>query len=420
MSLFTSIFITFLVASTLCRLWLSLRQTRHVSANRGQVPDPFTGQISLEDHQKAADYTNAKAQLGRMETVYDSLLLVGWTVGGGIALVQSLVDNSGLTGLWGGVAMIIAVLIISSFLSLPFSIAQTFGIEARFGFNRSTAGLFIADMLKGLALTLLLGAPLLAAVLWIMSHSGDLWWVYAWALWSGFGLLMFWAYPTLIAPLFNKFEPLEDETLKARVEALLDRCGFHSKGIFVMDGSRRSAHGNAYFTGIGNNKRIVFFDTLIGTLEPLEVEAVLAHELGHFRKRHVRKRLVWSLVSSLIGLGVLGWLKTEAWFYSDLGVPAVSDHAALLLFIMIAPVFTYFTSPLSAWFSRKHEFEADAYAAGQSDADALVDALVKLYRSKWQIGKNLRPNLIAKGTRCRPLFGRGVGPFFYQLPSSFQ
>ncbi len=380
MSLFTSIFITFLVASTLCRLWLSLRQTRHVSAHRGQVPDPFTGQISLEDHQKAADYTNAKAQLGRMETVYDSLLLVGWTVGGGIALVQSLVDNSGLTGLWGGVAMIIAVLIISSFLSLPFSIAQTFGIEARFGFNRSTAGLFIADMLKGLALTLLLGAPLLAAVLWIMSHTGDLWWVYAWALWSGFGLLMFWAYPTLIAPLFNKFEPLEDETLKARVEALLDRCGFHSKGIFVMDGSRRSAHGNAYFTGIGNNKRIVFFDTLIGTLEPLEVEAVLAHELGHFRKRHVRKRLVWSLVSSLIGLGVLGWLKTEAWFYSDLGVPGVSDHAALLLFIMIAPVFTYFTSPLSAWFSRKHEFEADAYAAGQSDADALVDALVKLYR----------------------------------------
>ncbi len=380
MSLFTSIFITFLVASTLCRLWLSLRQTRHVSAHRGQVPDPFTGQISLEDHQKAADYTNAKAQLGRMETVYDSLLLVGWTVGGGIALVQSLVDNSGLTGLWGGVAMIIAVLIISSLLSLPFSIAQTFGIEARFGFNRSTPGLFIADMLKGLALTLLLGAPLLAAVLWIMSHTGELWWVYAWALWSGFGLLMFWAYPTLIAPLFNKFEPLEDETLKARVEALLDRCGFHSKGIFVMDGSRRSAHGNAYFTGIGNNKRIVFFDTLIGTLEPLEVEAVLAHELGHFRKRHVRKRLVWSLVSSLIGLGVLGWLKTEAWFYSDLGVPAVSDHAALLLFIMIAPVFTYFTSPLSAWFSRKHEFEADAYAAGQSDADALVDALVKLYR----------------------------------------
>jgi STE24 endopeptidase len=380
MSLFTSIFITFLVASTLCRLWLSLRQTRHVSAHRGQVPAPFTGQISLEDHQKAADYTNSKAQLGRMETVFDSLLLVAWTVGGGIALVQSLVDNTGLTGLWGGVAMIIAVLIISSLLSLPFSIAQTFGIESRFGFNRSSPALFVADMLKGLGLTLLLGAPLLAAVLWIMSHTGELWWVYAWAVWSGFGLLMFWAYPTLIAPLFNKFEPLEDETLKARVEALLDRCGFHSKGIFVMDGSRRSAHGNAYFTGIGNNKRIVFFDTLIGTLEPLEVEAVLAHELGHFRKRHVRKRLIWSLISSLIGLGVLGWLKTETWFYSDLGVAAVSDQAALLLFIMITPVFTYFISPLSAWFSRKHEFEADTYAASQSDADALVDALVKLYR----------------------------------------
>lgn len=380
MSLFTSIFILFLVASTLCRLWLSLRQTRHVSAHRTQVPAPFTRQISLEDHQKAADYTNAKAQLGRMETVYDALLLVGWTVGGGIALMQSLVDTTGLTGLFSGVAMIIAVLILSSLLSLPFSIAQTFGIEARFGFNRSTAALFIADMLKGLVLTLLLGAPLLAAVLWIMSHTGELWWVYAWAVWSGFGLLMFWAYPTLIAPLFNKFEPLTDETLKARVEALLDRCGFHSKGIFVMDGSRRSAHGNAYFTGIGNNKRIVFFDTLIGTLEPLEVEAVLAHELGHFRKRHVRKRLVWSLISSLVGLAILGWLKTETWFYSDLGVPMASDQAALLLFIMITPAFSYFISPLSAWFSRKHEFEADAYAASQSDANALVEALVKLYR----------------------------------------
>lgn len=380
MSLFTSIFILFLVASTLCRLWLSLRQTRHVSAHRAQVPAPFTRQISLEDHQKAADYTNAKAQLGRMETVYDALLLVGWTVGGGIALMQSLVDTTGLTGLFSGVAMIIAVLILSSLLSLPFSIAQTFGIEARFGFNRSTAALFIADMLKGLVLTLLLGAPLLAAVLWIMSHTGELWWVYAWAVWSGFGLLMFWAYPTLIAPLFNKFEPLTDETLKARVEALLDRCGFHSKGIFVMDGSRRSAHGNAYFTGIGNNKRIVFFDTLIGTLEPLEVEAVLAHELGHFRKRHVRKRLVWSLISSLVGLAILGWLKTETWFYSDLGVPMASDQAALLLFIMITPAFSYFISPLSAWFSRKHEFEADAYAASQSDANALVEALVKLYR----------------------------------------
>ena len=380
MSSFTWIFIIFLVASTACRLWLSLRQTRYVAAHRAQVPGPFSRQISLEDHQKAADYTNAKAQLGRMETVYDSLLLVGWTLGGGIALVQSTIDTTGIGGLWGAVAMIIAVLVLSSLLSLPFSIAQTFGIEARFGFNRSTAGLFVADMLKGLVLTLLLGAPLLAAVLWIMAHAGALWWVYAWAVWSGFGLLMFWAYPTLIAPLFNKFEPLEDETLKARVEALLDRCGFHSKGIFVMDGSRRSAHGNAYFTGIGNNKRIVFFDTLIGTLEPPEVEAVLAHELGHFRKRHVRKRLVWSLLSALVGLGILGWLKSQPWFYSDLGVPTVSDQAALLLFIMISPVFSYFISPLSAWFSRKHEFEADAYAASQSDANALVEALVKLYR----------------------------------------
>ncbi len=380
MSVFSWIFITFLLAGTGCRLWLSGRQTRHIRAHRTQVPTPFAQQISLEDHQKAADYTNAKARLGRIESLYDTLLLLGWTLGGGIALVQSLVQGSGLGGLLGAVASILIVLLVSSALSLPFGIAQTFGIEARFGFNRSTPGLFVADMAKGLVLSLALGAPLLAAVLWIMAHAGELWWLYAWVLWSGFGLLMFWAYPTLIAPLFNKFEPLQDASLKQRVEALLDRCGFHSKGIFVMDGSRRSAHGNAYFTGIGNNKRIVFFDTLIKTLEPLEVEAVLAHELGHFRKRHVRKRLIWSLASSLIGLALLGWLKTQVWFYTDLGVPGASDQAALLLFIMIVPVFTYFLSPLSAWFSRKHEFEADAYAASQSDAGALVEALVKLYR----------------------------------------
>lgn len=380
MSVFSWIFITFLLAGTGCRLWLSGRQSRHVRAHRAHVPAPFAQQISLEDHQKAADYTNAKARLGRMESVYDAILLLGWTLGGGIALVQSLVQDSGLGGIFGAVASILIVLLVSSALTLPFGIAQTFGIEARFGFNRSTPGLFIADMLKGLVLSLALGAPLLAAVLWIMAYAGELWWFYAWVLWSGFGLLMIWAFPTLIAPLFNKFEPLQDAGLKQRVEALLDRCGFHSKGIFVMDGSRRSAHGNAYFTGIGNNKRIVFFDTLIKTLEPLEVEAVLAHELGHFRKRHVRKRLIWSLFSSLIGLALLGWLKTQAWFYADLGVPEASDQAALLLFIMIVPVFTYFFSPLSAWFSRKHEFEADAYAASQSNAGALVEALVKLYR----------------------------------------
>jgi STE24 endopeptidase len=380
MSVFSWIFITFLLAGTGCRLWLSGRQTRHICAHRAQVPAPFARQITLEDHQKAADYTNAKARLGRIESVYDAVLLLTWTLGGGIALVQSLVQGSGLGGIIGAVASILIVLLVSSALSLPFGIAQTFGIEARFGFNRSTPGLFIADLFKGLALSLALGAPLLAAVLWIMAYAGELWWFYAWALWSGFGLLMIWAYPTLIAPLFNKFEPLQDASLKQRVEALLDRCGFHSKGIFVMDGSRRSAHGNAYFTGIGNNKRIVFFDTLMKTLEPLEVEAVLAHELGHFRKRHVRKRLIWSLVSSLIGLALLGWLKNQAWFYSGLGVPEASDQAALLLFIMSVPVFTYFFSPLSAWFSRRHEFEADAYAASQSDAGALVEALVKLYR----------------------------------------
>jgi len=322
----------------------------------------------------------AKIKLSRAETAFDALLLLAWTLGGGIALVDKLVRGTGLDGILAGTVCIMAVLVSGTLLGLPFSIIQTFGIETRYGFNRSTPALFASDTLKGLVLSVLIGGPLVWAVLWTMANTGKLWWLFAWALWTGFVLAMTWLYPTFIAPLFNRFKPLEDPQLRERVEALLERCGFHSKGIFVMDGSRRSAHGNAYFTGIGNNKRIVFFDTLVESLIPEEIEAVLAHELGHFRMRHVRKRLIVMLLSSLLGLGLLGWLKLQPWFYSSLGVPQMSDHAALLLFVMVSPVFTYFLSPLGAMFSRRHEFEADAYAAGHSSAERLVDALVKLYR----------------------------------------
>jgi len=380
MTVFSWIFLVMLAFVTGCRLWLAQRQRNHVAGHRDAVPQPFSDRISLEDHRKAADYTVAKLKLARAETAFDALLLVAWTLGGGIALLDGLISSSGLQGTLAGTAVIMSVLILGSLIGLPFSLVQTFVIEARYGFNRSTPALFVSDTLKGLLLSLLIGGPLVWAVLWTMGNTGEFWWLFAWVLWTAFILAMTWLYPTFIAPMFNRFKPLEDQQLRDRVEGLLQRCGFHSKGIFVMDGSRRSAHGNAYFTGIGNNKRIVFFDTLIESLDPEEIEAVLAHELGHFRKHHVRKRLAVMLLSSLLGLGLLGWLKLQPWFYKSLGIPEVSDHAALILFVMVSPVFTYFLSPLGAMFSRRHEFEADAYAAGHSSAACLVDALVKLYR----------------------------------------
>jgi len=380
MTPFSWTFLAMLVLTTGFRLWLSGRQSAHVTRHRDHVPAPFEQRIPLEEHRKAADYTVAKGRLGRAETVYDALLLLGWTLGGGIALADRLVSGAGLGEIASGTAVIMLVLVAGGLLSLPFSLAQTFGVEARFGFNRTTPALFAADLVKGLLLALVLGTPLVGAILWIMANTGNAWWLYAWALWSGFMLLLSWIYPSLIAPIFNRFEPLQDETLKRQVEALLQRCGFQSKGVYVMDGSRRSSHGNAYFTGLGNNKRIVFFDTLVDTLAAAEIEAVLAHELGHYRKHHVRKRLIVMLLSSLLGLALLGWLKSQAWFYTSLGVSVPSDHSALLLFLMVSPVFTYFLSPLGAMFSRRHEFEADAYAARHSSAPALVDALVKLYR----------------------------------------
>ncbi len=390
----TIAFLFFLVIGLFFRLWLSLRQIRYVSQHRNAVPQPFAETISLADHQKAADYTVARTRLGIGVKIWDALLLVLWTLGGGLALLDGYLRGLEWGPLVTGIVFMLSFFLIAAVLSLPWSIYQTFGIEARFGFNRTTPGLFAIDLAKGLLLALIIGTPLLAVILWLMKSAGDFWWVYAWLTWVAFGLTMTWAYPRFISPLFNKFSPLTDETLKQRIETLLERCGFRSDGIFVMDGSKRSTHGNAYFTGMGNNKRIVFFDTLMETLSASEVEAVLAHELGHFRKKHIRKRLTVSFVTSLIGLAILGWLKTQLWFYTALGVALPSDYMALMLFMLASPVFTFMFTPVATYLSRRHEFEADEYATQQSDALALVSALVKLYRDN---ASTLTPDPIHSG-----------------------
>jgi STE24 endopeptidase len=302
------------------------------------------------------------------------------TLGGGIDVIDRWWQVASLPPAWHGTAVVLSTMLIVSAIGLPLSLWRTFGVEARFGFNRMTPGLYIIDLLKSLVLTLLLGAPLIFVILYLMQQAGPLWWIYAWLVWVGFTVLITWAWPTIFAPLFNKFTPLSDETLKQRTEALLQRCGFQSKGVFVMDGSLRSAHGNAYFTGVGRNKRIVFFDTLLERLQIAEVEAVLAHELGHFRLHHVRSRLILSLGMGLVGLALLGALARWPEFYSALGVSTASAHAAVLLFMFVLPPFTYFLTPLASWWSRKHEFEADEFAAQYADARQLADALVKLYR----------------------------------------
>jgi STE24 endopeptidase len=344
------------------------------------VPDAFAAQIDLASHQKAADYTVASARVSRWDTLLDAAMALLFTVGGGVAAIDQWRLFAGLPTVWRGALVVLATLLLVSAVGLPLSIWRTFGVEARFGFNRTTPKLYVADLLKSLALTILLGGPLLVVVLYLMERAGALWWLYAWVVWVAFTVLMTWAWPTLIAPLFNKFTPLTDESLRQRAEALLERCGFASKGVFVMDGSRRSVHGNAYFTGVGRNKRIVFFDTLLERLHIPEVEAVLAHELGHFKLHHVRSRLVLSLTLGLGGLALLGALARWPAFYAAFGIANPSPHAALLLFIFILPAYTYFLTPLAAWWSRKHEFEADEFAARHADARRLADALVKLYR----------------------------------------
>lgn len=379
MPVFTLIFLSALLLTTVTRLWLAQRHLRHIQLNRQAVPQDFAGSISLESHHKAADYSSSKTRLGMLHSLLDVALLLAFTLGGGIQALMDFWQNMLGDGLWRGVALIVSVLVISSLLEIPLSLYRTFVIDARFGFNKMTPGLFLADMLKQTLLLSMLGIPLLLGVLWLMARMGEYWWLYVWLAWMGFNLLILTLYPTVIAPLFNKFSPLEDQTLAARIETLLQKCGFKSQGLFVMDGSKRSSHGNAYFSGLGASKRIVFFDTLLARLNHDEIEAVLAHELGHFKRRHVVKRILSMFILSLAGLWLLGWLMPQGWFYQGLGVTTQGTDTALLLFMLVSPVFTFLFNPISSLYSRKHEFEADRYAAENASSEALIQALVKLY-----------------------------------------
>ena len=381
MHAFTLAFLAALLLVTATRIWLALRHIRHVASHRERVPPEFAGSVPLAAHQKAADYTRARTRLGILDALVSAAVLLAFTLGGGLQWLYDAwarVFEAG--GYAHGIALILAVAAVTGLIDLPFSIYRTFVIEAKFGFNRMTPALFVADLAKSIALGLAIGVPLLFAVLWLMAQMGELWWLYVWLTWVGFNLLMLVAYPTLIAPLFNKFSPLADETLKERIERLLAKCGFRSKGLFVMDGSKRSSHGNAYFTGFGAAKRIVFFDTLLSRLAPSEVEAVLAHELGHFKRHHVWKRVAWLFLASLLFLAALGYLIDQPWFYEGLGVERRSAAVALVLFFMVAPVFTFLLAPIGSVYSRRHEYEADAYAASHASGEDLVHALVKLYQ----------------------------------------
>jgi len=376
---FTPIFLACFALTLGIRLWLKRRHIRFIASHREQVPVEFAERITLDSHRRAADYTIDRNKAAMLGIAIDAGLLLALTLGGGLAALHAFWAPR-LDGLFYGLAMIFSLMLISGLVDLPLSLYRQFVIEARHGFNRMTLGLFFADLLKQSLLGALIGAPVILAVLWLMGAMGDLWWLYVWLFWSAFNLLLMFVYPTWIAPLFNKFVPLEEGDMKARVEALLARCGFRSSGLFVMDGSKRSSHGNAYFTGFGDNKRIVFFDTLLTRLDPPEVEAVLAHELGHFRRRHVAKRLVMMFAGSLTLLWLLGQLIDAPWFYAGLGVDAQNTALALILFFLVMPVFTFPLTPLMSTLSRRHEFEADAYAAEHAAAADLIRALVKLYR----------------------------------------
>ena len=375
---FTLVFLAALALTLGFRLWLAERQIRHVRAHRAAVPAGFAEKIPLAAHQKAADYTVDRTRIAQVATVVEGLFLLALTLGGGLAVLDAFWATR-LDGLAFGMALIFSVMLISSIIDLPFALYRQFVIEARHGFNRMTVSLFIADLLKQALLGVLIGAPVILAVLGLMGSMGAAWWFWVWLFWCAFNLLILFIYPIWIAPLFNKFVPMSEGEMKARIEALLARCGFRSNGLFVMDGSRRSSHGNAYFTGFGNHKRIVFFDTLLARLAPAEIEAVLAHELGHFRRRHVLKRIVAMFGLSLAFLWILGQLIDAPWFYSALGGATPGTAQGLILFFLVVPVFTFPFSPLMSALSRLHEFEADAYAAEYTDADDLVRALVKLY-----------------------------------------
>ena len=378
---FTWVFLAALAAATIVRLWLAQRQIRHVRAHREQVPQTFAATISLAAHQKAADYTVAKAKLGTLEIMIGAAALLALTLGGVLERVSSgWARVFELGGIAHGSALVVSVVVLFSALELPLTVYRTFVIEARYGFNRMTPALFVADLLKQALLAALLGIPLLLLVLWLMGEMGPQWWLYVWLAWAGFNLLVLLIYPTFIAPLFNKFTPLADATLAGRIEALLARCGFRSQGLYVMDGSKRSSHGNAYFTGFGASKRIVLFDTLLARLAPPEVEAVLAHELGHYKRHHVWKRVLLLFAFSFALLWILGRLIDQEWFYLGLNVSTRTAATGLLLFVLVMPVFTFLLHPLTSLYSRLHEYEADAYAAAHASAAELVKALVKLYQ----------------------------------------
>jgi STE24 endopeptidase len=380
---FSVLFVGFLAITLGVRFWLGSRHIRHVLAHRNAVPAQFSEKIPLSAHQKAADYTVAKTKAGLWMLLVNATVLIGFTLLGGLQWLSVTILNITGPGMTYQIGLLVAFAIISGIIDLPFEYYKQFVLEARFGFNKMSLGLFVADMAKGALLGAAIGLPLIWVILTLMEKSGDLWWLYAWIVWCGFQLLMLVLFPTVIAPLFNKFTPLTDDSLRTRIENLMKRVGFASKGLFVMDGSKRSAHGNAYFSGFGANKRIVFFDTLLSRLAPHEIEAVLAHELGHFKLKHIVKRIAFMFAISLGFLALLGYLKTRTWFYTGLGVEpmlgAGNDAMALILFMLVLPVFTFLLSPLMSISSRKHEFEADAFAATHSSAPDLVSALVKLY-----------------------------------------
>ncbi|MDZ4293664.1 MAG: M48 family metallopeptidase [Hydrogenophaga sp.] len=398
------VFCALLVAGLITRTVLASRQIRHVARHRATVPAAFAQTITPVAHQKAADYTITKARFGLLDTALEAAMLLGWTLLGGLDwLNQTLLAALG-GGMVQQLTLLAAFSLIGGLIGLPLAWWSTFRIEERFGFNKMTLSLWLGDLLKGALVGALVGLPIAALVLWLMGAAGASWWVWAWGVWMAFNLLALVLYPTLIAPLFNKFEPLQDETLKTRVNALMQRCGFAAKGLFVMDGSKRSAHANAYFTGFGAAKRVVFFDTLLQQLNPAEIDAVLAHELGHYKRRHILKRIVLMFALSLLGFALLGWVSGQIWFYTGLGVipslDAPNNALALLLFMMVVPLFTYFLSPLMARMSRSHEFEADAYAMAQTNGQDLASALLKLYKDN---ASTLTPD---------PVFAR----FYYSHP----
>ena len=409
--LFTLVFCAALVSSLLVRFYLASRQIRHVMQHRHAVPPAFADTIPLAAHQKAADYTTTKARLGLLEMAFGSAVLLGWTLLGGLDALSEAINHSNIAS-YGSLVPQLALLamfgLISGLLDLPFTFYSTFKVEERFGFNKMTLKLWFGDLLKSTLVGVVIGLPVVALILWLMGSTGSLWWLWAWAAWMVFNLLALVLYPTVVAPLFNKFKPLDDETLKARVTALMTRCGFSAKGLFVMDGSRRSAHANAYFTGFGAAKRVVFYDTLLQQLNPGEVDAVLAHELGHFKHKHIIKRITILFAMSLVGFALLGWLSSQTWFYTGLGVrPALAggnDALALILFMAVVPVFSFFVSPLLAQMSRAHEFQADAYAVSQTNRHDLSAALLKLYQDN---ASTLTPD---------PLFAR----FYYSHPPALE